>query len=65
MVHGFKAFIVERQREGERGKAEGGYGHMGGGKEMGREGKQGSESSKRIAVREGAREQGGGKQLLS
>jgi hypothetical protein len=38
---------------------------MGGGKEMGREGKQGSESSKRIAVREGAREQGGGKQLLS
>jgi hypothetical protein len=42
MVHGFKAFIVERQRDRESRKAEAGHGHMerGGRKsrEMGRKG---------------------------
>jgi hypothetical protein len=54
MVHGFKAFIVERQKKGKSG--EGGAGH---GRVRGREWGEGEqERSKQV------REQGGNKQLL-
>jgi hypothetical protein len=48
---GFKAFIIERQRDGESREAEGGHDHMEkGGKGRWREGEQGSKS-KRMSLK--------------
>ena len=47
MAHGFKVFILERQREGESGEGETDHGHMErGGKGMGKGGARGQERSK-------------------
>jgi hypothetical protein len=60
--YGFKAFIIERQREGESREVETGHGYMErGGKGRGRKGKQESKSkSKRITGKRARR----GMQLL-
>jgi hypothetical protein len=45
MVHGFKAFIVERQRGGENREVEAGHGHvegLGAGREGGERGNKGA-----------------------
>jgi hypothetical protein len=57
-LHGFKAFFVERQREGESREVEAGHGHVErGGKGMQREwGERGQETSK---LQAGVREEGG------